>query len=226
MSERWDKCKEIYSSHYPLSATEKDHLYAQFKDHFCANISGDRFLFAHWLSFVIYSEGPGHHWKHIDEQVKISHNEFLISFLHHDQITHLDAHKGTSFFEGKEIKWDQPQFRWKYLNNRTVHFNHSVTPSLPSLSDNNDNDTAKVAELLQSAETCITATTQKLRQPNPSNPIAQELPPNCHPGPSLDKPNTPTNQVQFLVCPNPHCNHQVCFLLPQYPREPPLLHPY
>ena len=127
MSVNWDKCKETYSSHYPLSAQEEDHLYAQFKDYFCANVSGERYLFAHWLNFVIYSKGPGHHWRYINEQIKLSHEEFVTSFLHHEQITNLNAHKGTGFFEGKEIKWDQPQFHWKYLNNRTVHFNHSVT---------------------------------------------------------------------------------------------------
>ena len=196
MSERWEKCKEIYSSHYPLSAKEQDHLYTQFKDHFCTNISGERFLFAHWLSFVIYSKGPGHHWKHIDEQVKISHNKFVVSFPHYEQITHLDAHKGTSFFEGKEIKWDQPQFHWKYLNNRTVHFNHSVTLSPPSLSDNDDNDTAKVAELLQSAETRVTAATQKLWQPNPSNS-------SCPGTPSQPPPHTYTRQSCHSYQPSP-----------------------
>ena len=170
MSANWDKCKETYSSHYPLSAQEEDHLYAQFEDHFCANVSGERYLFAHWLDSVIYSEGPGHHWRRINEQTKLSHEEFVVAFPHHEQITNLNAHKGTGFFEGKEIKWDQPQFRWKYLNNWAVHFKHSDSQPPSSSSDDDDEDTAKVAELLQSAETRLAAATQKFRQPNPSNP--------------------------------------------------------
>ena len=225
MSVNWDKCKETYSSHYPLSAQEEDHLYAQFKDYFCANISGERYLFAHWLDFVIYSEGPGHHWRYINEQIKLSHEEFVTSFPYHEQITNLNAHKGTVSLKEKKSSRTNPSS----IGNTSTIGQFISTIQLPRHRPVHQTTTTTTLRKSQNSSSQPKPVSQPLPRnfgnPTPVILVTQELPPSHRPVPSLDRPVTHVNQVQFLVCPDPHRNHQVRFLLPQYPKELRHCHP-
>ena len=165
MNERWERCKETYSTHYPLNFAEQQLIYAQFDEHFCSEIKGERYLFALWINETIYTPGPGHRWRNLDSQERINPEQFTRTLPDYKHIDNLDAQKGTGTFEGKNIRWNSEQYRWTYLNHRAVHFNNSTASATPE----EDDDTARVEDLLQRTETTVTSTIQKLRQPGPSS---------------------------------------------------------
>ena len=165
MNSRWERCKETYPSHYPLNSEEERLIYAQFEEHFCSEIKGERYVFALWINETIYTPGPGHRWRNIDSQERINPEQFTYTLPNYGRIDNLDAQKGTGTFEGKAIKWNNDRYDWVYLNNRTVHFNNSTATATPV---EEDDDTARVEELLHRSQTTVTSAIQKLQQPGPS----------------------------------------------------------
>ena len=84
-----------------------------------------------------------------------------------DQVTDFDLYTGTVKFNNKNVIWT-PIHQWKYCNNRTVHFNETLTEgtnselSQSSRESNPDEDTAQVKDLLRWAETTVMSAIQKL----------------------------------------------------------------
>jgi hypothetical protein len=92
-------------------------------------------------------------WNYISSGDKVTKDEIVNWFPNTEQIEDLNFFTGTAKFKDKSIYLSLPTHMWKYLNNRTVHFNSSQTTeeehSENSDSENNsESDTAKVNELL------------------------------------------------------------------------------
>jgi hypothetical protein len=106
-------------------------------------------------------------WNYVSSGDKVTKDKIVNWFPNPEQIEDLNFFTGTAKFEDKSIYLSLPTHMWKYLNNRTVHFNGSQKTEeehseASGSEDNSENDTAKVNELLRSAEEAITSTTDKL----------------------------------------------------------------
>jgi len=91
----------------------------------------------------------------------------LVPYL--EQVTDFDLYIGRAKYNNKDVIWT-PIHQWKYRNNRTVHFNETLTEGTnselssdkASNKSNLDEDTAQVKDLLRRAETTVTLAIQKL----------------------------------------------------------------
>jgi len=67
MSE-WEKCKLQFPTRTALNDPEKDHLSILFEDYFTATENAQHFLFTTLGDSVLWSVGPTHPWRYLDEQ--------------------------------------------------------------------------------------------------------------------------------------------------------------
>jgi len=183
-----------------LTTPEQDYIPVYATDAFTAYYKEIRCLFAHFLTPGIWCEGVGTPWKFTANNKILGTRKFRFLVLHLDEVNDFDFIQRSATFHGKQIKWDTTDSKWKYLNNRTVHFQSPSTsdaeditilgefekdssdtteyksnPSTPPSPDNDDEDTLNVSNLLQEAETRIVATIQKLTS-RPSTPSPQGTP--------------------------------------------------
>jgi hypothetical protein len=92
-------------------------------------------------------------WQYASSEEKVTKDEIVNWFPNHEQIKDLNFFTGTAKFKEKSIYLSLPTHTWKYLNNRTVHFNDSQTseeehPETSESESNSEGDTAKVNKLL------------------------------------------------------------------------------
>jgi len=192
-----------------LTQPEQDYIPVYATESFAAYYKDSHCLFARFLTPGIWCEGVGTPWKFTANNETLETRKFRFLVLHLDKVNNFDFIQRSATFHGKQIKWDTTDSKWKYLNNRTVHFQSPSTsdaeditipgefekessdtteykscPSTPSSPD--DEDTLNVSNLLQEAETRIVATIQKLTS-RPSTPSPQgtpSRPPSTLPGSS------------------------------------------
>jgi len=158
---QWEKCKKQFPNRTTLTEPEQQHVSIFFTDHFAATDQGQRFLFALFLDSVIWSTGPSHPWRYLDDNDQVSEGLLTAEYLDQESIDNLNILRGTGQYQGKEVKYSIEKHCWKYLNNRTVHIHGtsaSETPESPT-----DDDTAQVEQLLERAETTVTSAIQKLQ---------------------------------------------------------------
>jgi len=157
----WERCKKRFPFRATITEPECEHLSIAFDDHFVATEKGQRFIFAKLGETPLWSAGPTHPWRDLDDN-ELATDEFLTAkFLDKEYIDNLHTLKGTGTYQGKDIKYSIPQNCWVYLNNRTVHFHStsaSETPESPT-----DDDTARVEEILERTETTVSSAIQKLQ---------------------------------------------------------------
>ena len=203
----WDVILDNFPPEQRLNLTEpeQDYIPVYTTNAFAADYKETRCLFACFLTPGIWCEGVGTPWKFTTNNEELATKKFRFLVLHLDEVDHFDFIRQTATFHGKQIKWDTTDSKWKYLNNRMVHFQSPSTseaeditipgefekessdtteyksnPSTPSTPE--DEDTLNVSNLLQEAETRIVATIQKLTS-CPSTPSPQGTP--SHPTSTL-----------------------------------------
>src|SRR5712691_7750491 len=190
----WDEHITQYPTKLSLTPEELDHLSVLFEDHFAANVDGHRILFARWGKDSLYSQGRAHSWRSLDDNTPVYPEIIRKGFPNEEFLERIDIYQGTGTYQRKEIKWDKNRVQWSYLNNRTVHFNNSLTSSISSPeSPAEDDDTARVEEILQRTETTVTSAIQKLR--TPSNPSSRPGTPPSRPKTPIRSPSLQTSSV-------------------------------
>jgi len=158
---KWEKCQLRFPARFTLNDTEKNHLSILFTDYFGATETGQCFLFAYLGEDILWSTGPSHPWRYLDDNSQVTNEVLTARFLNKEFVDNLHPFKGTGTYQGKDVKYSPNQYCWKYLNNRTVHFYGSTaseTPDSPT-----DDDTARVEEILERTETTIFSAIQKLQ---------------------------------------------------------------
>jgi len=168
----WEKCTKRFPHRTTLTKEEKDHLSIAFKDHFAATDQGQRFVFGNLDDNVVWTAGPSHPWRTLEDNELVSKENFTALFLNKEYIDKLHPLKGTGQYQGKDVQYNLKRHLWTYLNNRTVHFHGtsaSETPESPT-----DDDTARVEEILERTETTVASAIQKLQTiSRPASPAIQ-----------------------------------------------------
>jgi hypothetical protein len=116
-------------------------------------------------------------WTYMSTGDKVTKDDIVGWFPQNEQVEDLNFFTGTAKFDDKSIYLSLSTHTWKYLNNRTVHFNGSQVseeenPNTSESRSNSEDNTAKVNKLLQSAEEAITSAAEKLAS-LPSTPQLQ-----------------------------------------------------
>jgi len=104
----------------------------------------------------VWSVPPSKTWTDYDtsKDIPLETLTDLVPYFH--QVTDFNLYTEKAKFNNKDIIWT-PIHQWKYRNNRTVHFNETLTEGTNSeLSSNEtsnksspDEDTAQVEDLLR-----------------------------------------------------------------------------
>jgi hypothetical protein len=187
----WEKIKKGYTTQFPPTSEEKNRIPICFFEAFAANKLGTRTLFALFNNQVVSKIHNS--WTYDSTGQKVSKDEIVAWFPNNERVENLNFFTGTAQFEDKSIYLSLPSHMWKYLNNRTVHFNgsqaseedHSTTES----EDDSEDDTARVNELLQAVEEAVTSATEKLAS-LPGTPQLQESSLS-----RVSRPHSPEQQV-------------------------------
>ena len=158
----WEKCKKRFPHRTTLTESEKEYIPIAFNDHFAATDQGQRFLFGLIADAILWSAGPTHPWRYLEDNELVSEERLTARFLNKEYIDNLHPLKGTGQYQGKEVKYNISKNLWVYLNNRTVHFHGTSASETPASSE--DDDTARVQEILESMETTVSTAIQKLRE--------------------------------------------------------------
>jgi len=157
----WERCTKRFPFQTTITEPEQEHLSIAFDDYFVATDKGQRFLFANLGGTPLWSAGPEHPWRDLEDNELIGDEFLTAKFLDKEYIDNLHPLKGTGQYQGKEVKYSVPRNCWVYLNNRTVHIHGtsaSETPESPT-----DDNTARVEEILERTETTVSSTIQKLQ---------------------------------------------------------------
>jgi len=154
-----------------LQASEEDAEYLPivFSEWFVAYNQGERVIFAWLHDDCVWSIPPSKTWTNYDTSKDISLETLTDLIPNFHQVTEFNLYMGRAKYNNKDVIWT-PIHQWKYCNNRTVHFNETLTegtnfePSSDKDSEksNLDEDTAQVEDLLRWAETTVTSAIQKL----------------------------------------------------------------
>jgi len=178
----WQTILGNFPTEDQLELTEKEQMYIPVytTNAFAMDYKDTRCLFALFQEPAIWCEGVGTPWKFTADNTDLTTRKFQFLVSHLNEVENFDFIQGTATYNGKQIKWDTLYPKWKYLNNRRVHFQSPSTSeaeeegSTHSKSSTNK-DTLNVSNLLQEAETRIVATLQKLTS-RPSTPSPQRTP--------------------------------------------------
>src|SRR5579863_6662603 len=170
----WEKTLRRYPMHLSITPEEKELLPIPLKDEFAIHERGTRYIFTRFREDTVYSSETNS-WKYLEDHSTVPLTAFQGWFLNHQFLEEVNLVKGTATYSGKNVQWSEDNFKWKYLNHRTVHFKSPSTSQATSRSATPDDDTTKVEDLLQQSEASITSSLQKLSS-RLSTPVTQASP--------------------------------------------------
>jgi hypothetical protein len=161
----WERLKKGYTTQFPPTNDKKNRIPICFFEPFAANKLGTRTLFALFQDQIVSKQHNS--WDYVSTGEKVTKDDIIQWFTNYEQIEDLNFFTGTAKFKDKSIYLSLSTHMWKYLNNRTVHFNGSQAseeeyPEASKSENNSESDTTKVNKLLQSAEKAITSAMDKL----------------------------------------------------------------
>ena len=82
----WEKCKKRFPQRTQITNPEKEHLPITLDDFFAATEQGQRFLFGHISDTILWTAGPSHPWRELDDNEEVLNElltaKFLICVLH------------------------------------------------------------------------------------------------------------------------------------------------
>jgi len=190
---KWERCKKRFPDRISLNDEEQDHLSILFEDYFAATEDAQRFLFAILGDAVLWSAGPSHPWRYLDDNSAVTNKVLTARFLDKEHIDNLHPLKGTGQYQGKEVKFSPARYCWVYLNNRTVHFHGTSTSETPE--SPTDDDTARVEEILERTETTVASAIQKLQTiSRPASPTVRARTSGTHPTQTSSLPTPPMSK--------------------------------
>jgi len=202
----WEKVLLKYPT--KLQATEEDAeiLPIIFAKWFVAYNQGERVVFAQLYNNCVWNIPPNKTWTDYDSNKDIPLETLtnLVPYFH--QVTNFNLYMGRAKYNNKDVIWT-PIHQWKYHNNRTVHFNETLTEGTNSeLSSNKasnklnlDKDTAQVKDLLRQAETTVTSAIQKLSSQTGTPELTNSPLPKA--SPLLGKSQLSTTEVSQTATP-------------------------
>jgi len=152
----WEKVLLKYPTKLQASEEDAEHLPIVFSKWFIAYDQGERVIFAQLHDDCMWSVPPNKVWTdyNSNKEIPLETLTNLVPYL--DQVTDFDLYIGRAKYNNKDIIWT-PIHQWKYRNNRTVHFNETLTEGTnselssdeASNKSNLDEDTAQVEDLLR-----------------------------------------------------------------------------
>jgi len=184
----WEKVLLKYPTKLQASEEDAEYLPIIFSKWFVAYNQGERVIFVRLHDDCVWSVPPSKTWTNYDtsKDIPLETLTDLVPYFH--QVTDFNLYMGRAKYNNKDVIWT-PIHQWKYRNNRTVHFNKTLTKGTnselssdkDSEKSNPDEDTAQVEDLLRQAETTVTSAIQKLSSragtPEPTNsPLPKESP--------------------------------------------------
>jgi len=101
----WERCKKRFPNRTSLTTEETNHISIFFLDHFAATDQGQRFLFALFSDSVIWSTGPSHPWRYLNDNGQVSEGLLTAEYLDQENIDNLNILRGTGQYQGKEVKY-------------------------------------------------------------------------------------------------------------------------
>ena len=102
----WEKCQKRFPHRTSLTESEKDHLSIAFSDHFAATDQGQRFIFGLLTGDILWSAGPSHPWRNLEDNEIVSNELLTASFLDQEYINNLHPLRGTGQYQEKEVKYN------------------------------------------------------------------------------------------------------------------------
>jgi len=160
----WEKVLLKYPMKLQPTEEDAENLPIVFSEWFIAYDQGERVLFMRFHDNCVWNVPPSKSWTDYDSSKNIQLETLTDLVPYYHQVTDFDLYIGKVKFNNKDVIWT-PIHQWKYCNNRTVHFNETLTKGTNSeLSSNEssnksnpDEDTAQVEDLLRQAETTVTS---------------------------------------------------------------------
>jgi len=120
---------------------------------FAADYNDTRCLFARFQEPAIWCKGIGTTWKFASDNTELVTRKFRFLVSHLDKVENFDFVQRTATYNGKQIKWDTLYPKWKYLNNRKVHFQSPSTseaeetkPSIPGEFEKEESDNSEESD--------------------------------------------------------------------------------
>jgi len=145
---------------YPtkLQPTEEENKFIPvvLTEWFVANDQGEQVRFARFHNNCVWNINPNTPWTDYASSTTVTQEEFFELVPYFNQVTDFNLYTRTAKYQNKKVTW-HPNHQWRYRNNRTVHFNETLTEGTNSelssseSSDKSDpdEDTAQVKELLK-----------------------------------------------------------------------------
>jgi len=122
----WEKVLLKYPTKLQASEEDAEHLPIVFSEWFVAYDQGERVIFVQLHDDCVWSVPPNKVWTDYNSSKEISLETLtnLVPYFH--QVTDFNLYMGKAKFNNKDVIWT-PIHQWKYRNNRTVHFNETLT---------------------------------------------------------------------------------------------------
>jgi len=136
----WETILDNFPPEDQLELTEEEQAYIPVyaTNAFATDYKDTRCLFALFQTPAIWCKGVGTIWKFTLDNTELTTRKFQFLVQHLDKVENFDFVQQTATYNGKQIKWDTLYPKWKYLNNRKVHFQSPSTseaeetkPSIP-----------------------------------------------------------------------------------------------
>jgi len=145
----WETILDNFPPEDQLELTEEEQAYMPVytTNAFAADYKDTRCLFALFQTLAIWCKGVGTIWKFTSDNTELTTRKFQFLVQHLDKIENFDFIQQTTTYNNKQIKWDTLYPKWKYLNNRKVHFQSLSTseaeetkPSIPGEFEEEESD--------------------------------------------------------------------------------------
>ena len=101
----WDKLVARYPKKFQLEKEEEAHLHISLQDAFAANLQGERYIFARFLTHPVWTHNQGP-WRYLDDDSPVTYTHLCMWFANNHYLNLIDTKKGTAKFNGKKVQWE------------------------------------------------------------------------------------------------------------------------
>ena len=99
----WENCTKRFPFRTSITQPEREHLSIAFKDYFVATEQGQRFIFGNLAGTPLWSAGPTHPWRDLEDNEPVTDEFLATTFLEKEYIDNLHPLKGTGTYQGKTL---------------------------------------------------------------------------------------------------------------------------
>ena len=108
----WENCKKRFPYRTPITEPEREHLSIAFSDYFVATERGQRFIFGNLAGTPLWSAGPTHPWRELDDNEEVTNALLIAPFLDQEYIENIHPLKGTGTYQGKDAQYSLTRSCW------------------------------------------------------------------------------------------------------------------